>query len=191
MLALTESSQAQRFGVGGRNWGVGVGQPYYGGGYGWGNYGYGSNYGYGYGSPYYSGRYWGSPYYGTSYANQSYYYPSYSTQYYSTPSYYTTGDNSYYASQPAFSGGSQSFYSGQDEDRDSNPNAIHVRLMVPPDARVWFEDQATQQSGMDRLFVSPPMQPGKDYVYHIKAQWMENGQQVNRSKDVTVHAATG
>jgi len=184
LLVVTQTSQAQGFGIGGRNWGVGVGQPYYGGGY----YGYGSNY-YSrpWGSPYSTG--WNSPYYGANYGYYSS--PSYYSSTYSYPAtnYYTTSDNSYNGSQPV-NQGNQSFYfaQGGNGDLDNNATSIHVRLMVPPDAQVWFEDQQTQQRGMDRLFVSPPMTPGKDYVYHIKAQWMENGQQVNKTKDVTVHA---
>jgi uncharacterized protein (TIGR03000 family) len=60
-------------------------------------------------------------------------------------------------------------------------------MHVPSDARVWFDGTATSQSGTDRSFVSPSLDPGREYVYHIRVQWDENGKVVERKRDVTVH----
>jgi uncharacterized protein (TIGR03000 family) len=90
--------------------------------------------------------------------------------------------NTGYGTQPSY------YTQTGEQDMTANPNAIHLRVNVPNDARVWLDGQATQQGGPNRLYVSPPMTPGKDYVYHIKAQWMENGKPVTHAKDVTVHA---
>jgi len=67
-------------------------------------------------------------------------------------------------------------------------NAVTFRMHVPSGARVWFEGDATSQTGTDREFVSPSLTPGRDYVYHIRVQWDENGKAVERKRDVTVHA---
>ena len=67
-------------------------------------------------------------------------------------------------------------------------NTVTIRLHVPSDARIWIEDAAMSQSGADRSFVSPPLTPGYDYTYHIRVRWDENGQAVERSREVKVHA---
>jgi uncharacterized protein (TIGR03000 family) len=67
-------------------------------------------------------------------------------------------------------------------------NAVTIRMAVPSGARVWFDGEATAQSGADREFASPPLTPGREYVYHVRVQWDENGKAVERDRDVTVHA---
>jgi uncharacterized protein (TIGR03000 family) len=67
-------------------------------------------------------------------------------------------------------------------------NVATIRMHVPSDARVWFEGGATSQSGADRTFVSPSLAPGREYVYHIRVQWDENGKPAEHNRDVTVHA---
>ena len=39
-----------------------------------------------------------------------------------------------------------------------------------------------------RLFESPPLEPGKTFIYDIKATWMENGKPVTRERSVRVMA---
>ncbi|GIW56326.1 MAG: hypothetical protein KatS3mg082_2730 [Nitrospiraceae bacterium] len=47
-----------------------------------------------------------------------------------------------------------------------------IRLLVdPPDAEVDIDDHRVQTRGRVRLLESPPLRPGKRYVYHIKARW--------------------
>ena len=74
------------------------------------------------------------------------------------------------------------------QERTVDTNAVTLQMHVPTDARVWIEDEATSTSGTDRSFVSPPLTPGREYVYHVRAQWDENGKTVERKRDVTVHA---
>jgi uncharacterized protein (TIGR03000 family) len=57
-----------------------------------------------------------------------------------------------------------------------------------PRARVWLEGKETSQSGADRMFVSPSLEPGYEYVYHIRVQWNQNGKTVEHNREVTVHA---
>src|SRR5262249_25615751 len=122
-------------------------------------------------SPRLFSRPWTPGYY-RPYAGASYYYPY--------AAYYPNAGVSYYdpytASYP------------QDQAVDWNVNVVTIRMRVPSDARVWFEGEATSQSGADRTFVSPSLAPGREYVYHIRVQWQENGKSVERNREVTVHA---
>jgi uncharacterized protein (TIGR03000 family) len=154
------------WGWGGVGIGIGLGYPWY---------GYGSRYyGYGY-SPYY---------YGDTYTYSPYYYGDTGSFYDTTPYYY--GSPSYdYSTMPAYGdmGGSGYAY-GSTAD-----NAARVRVMVPPDAKVWFNDRATRQTGSERDFETPALQPGRDFTYDVKAQWRDqNGKEVTQTRHVDVRA---
>jgi uncharacterized protein (TIGR03000 family) len=137
----------------------------------------------GYYSPYsnYGGRGYNSYQeygYGNSYA------PGY---YYTTPSYYSAAP-SYYA-EPAYVAPTTqvrpTYYTAPAVAQQS----VNMTVLVPTaDAQVWFDNQATTQRGMERLFHSPPLEPNQSFAYTIKARWMENGQAVNRERRVNVQA---
>ena len=63
---------------------------------------------------------------------------------------------------------------------------MHIR--VPPDARIWFENQETKQRGAERDFMSPPLLLGQGYTYHLRAEWVENGQLVTRTREFSIRA---
>jgi uncharacterized protein (TIGR03000 family) len=68
-------------------------------------------------------------------------------------------------------------------------NEARLHVVVPADAKVWFDDKATQQTGPERYFESPPLTPGKEYSYDIKVQWRDrNGKEVTRTRHVDVRA---
>ncbi len=67
-------------------------------------------------------------------------------------------------------------------------NRVHIRIALPADAVVRFDGEKTNQTGAERHFVSPPLQPGHNYAYDVQAQWKENGHEVTRDRHVTVHA---
>jgi uncharacterized protein (TIGR03000 family) len=74
---------------------------------------------------------------------------------------------------------------------EKNPEEPNVALMVahlPEDARIWFEDQPTNQTGSLRRFLSPPLTPGKTYTYTVRVQWPEEGQWVSQVHSFPVHA---
>jgi uncharacterized protein (TIGR03000 family) len=65
----------------------------------------------------------------------------------------------------------------------------NLTVIVPvTDAQVWFDNTATTQQGMQRLFASPPLTPNQNFTYTIKARWMENGKAVNQERQVNVQA---
>lgn len=180
-------SEAQvRIGVG---VGVGRGGPgYYGG----------SPYYRGY-SPGYRGVYPG--YYGRSgvnvgiglgaypYAYSGYgYYGPYASPYY-TPYVgvprYTTGYVPYYT-------GSSATYIVTTPPPAAPPaqvdNSAQIEIRVPAAARVWFDGAETRQTGPQRRFASPPLEPGYDYTYMVKASWTEAGKAVTQERKVVVQA---
>jgi uncharacterized protein (TIGR03000 family) len=210
LFALVDVAQAQRRGGRGRGDDGYYGGGYYGDGYrsgwGWGGryggYGYypgyaqdwgnnGYNNGYGYGSENYNGGLYAGNYgypsndsgyggygYGGDCCCGSYGYMSPSQGYYGGYSGdFNQGDM--YAGQQPYGG-----FAGQ-----SNTAAIRV-ILPNPQAKVWFEGQGTQQTGTDRFFISPELQPG-NYVYTVKASWMQNGHEVTREKQVKVSPGRG
>jgi len=204
LLSFPDTSHAQRFGwgFGGRN-------------FSYGNYGY-NNWGTGYGNmgyPYSSGWGWNSPYSYRGMSNYSYPYASgynypysygytytqpyysgysgnytqpYTSGYYSAPTYYgATGYAGDTFASDTRDSGYQSFYRGPDQLN----NQAQVRVTVPdPNAQVWIDNTPTQQRGFERWFVSPPLESGKQYMYTIKATWMQDGREVTREKKVDVNA---
>ena len=43
-----------------------------------------------------------------------------------------------------------------------------ARVVVPADAEVWFNGDATQQKGEQREFVTPTLPVGRNYEYEIR-----------------------
>jgi uncharacterized protein (TIGR03000 family) len=116
-------------------------------------------YGYGYGS-YYPRRYY--------YDYDAGYWPDY-----------------YYGAAPNYPGAYSSLYSAP-----SPPASAEVRLLVdvPPGAELWIGETRTAQRGSPREFISPPLQPGSEYVYDLHARWLQDGREVERDRQITVHA---
>jgi uncharacterized protein (TIGR03000 family) len=68
-------------------------------------------------------------------------------------------------------------------------NVAHIRLVVPTDAQVWFDDKATKQRGETRNYESPPLPPGRQYIYDVKVRWRDKeGQEVTRTRQLSVSA---
>jgi uncharacterized protein (TIGR03000 family) len=181
VLLMTPTVSAQRFGFGSGYGGYGNG------------FGMGRGYGYGYGSPYFGNNYYGGSGWNNGFYNSNY--PGWNN--YSNN--YGPGWNRYpnttYGYQPNYASGGQyvmpsnqtAFYSG-DANRSLPEGAALVTVHVPPDAQLWFEDHQTQQQGPFRQFVTPPLEKNQNYSYNVRARWTENGQPVDRTRKVSVHA---
>jgi uncharacterized protein (TIGR03000 family) len=69
-----------------------------------------------------------------------------------------------------------------------DPNAVMIGVRVPPDAEIWVNGDKTQMSGRFREFMSPPLDPNKNYTYDLQAQWTQNGQVVSQERKIAVRA---
>jgi uncharacterized protein (TIGR03000 family) len=154
------------------------GAVYHGGGYynrGYGGYGSGLYLGLGLGGYGYGG-------YGGYGGSGGYYAPDY---YYPPPGAAPSG----YMTPPA----SPSVYTAPNGPSGNvNPAVLdpvaHIMIKVPAEAEVWFGQGKTQQTGAQREFVSPPLTPGQDYSYEIKARWTEGGKEVTQTRTIDVSA---
>jgi uncharacterized protein (TIGR03000 family) len=63
---------------------------------------------------------------------------------------------------------------------------VRLEVRVQPDAELWIEGAKTVQTGPVRLFISPPIQPGRNYTYEMKVKWMDNGQERTRTETIKV-----
>jgi uncharacterized protein (TIGR03000 family) len=63
-----------------------------------------------------------------------------------------------------------------------------IRVQVPAQAKVWFDNQPTVQTGSLREFVSTPLTPGRTYIYTVRAMWREGDREVNRQRVVSFTA---
>jgi uncharacterized protein (TIGR03000 family) len=71
---------------------------------------------------------------------------------------------------------------------DASAAAARLTVTVPPDAALWFNSVLKEETGRVRVFQSPPLTPGEDYLYQVHARWTESGQTVHRIRMVRVQA---
>ena len=67
-------------------------------------------------------------------------------------------------------------------------DTVHVRVMVPANAEVWFDDNPTQQRGSIREFLTPPLTPGLQSTYEIRARWREGNHDMTQTRKVSIQA---
>jgi uncharacterized protein (TIGR03000 family) len=150
-------------------------------GWGWGGVGIGIGLGY----PWYGYGGYRSRYY--DYGYSPYYYGD--TGFYDTTPYYYGSPTYDYNAMPAYGDVGNSGYAYGSTAQD---NTARVRVIVPPDAKVWFNDRATKQAGGVREFETPALTPGRDFSYDVKAQWRDaNGKDVTQTRHVDVRANSG
>jgi uncharacterized protein (TIGR03000 family) len=104
------------------------------------------------------------------------YTPAYSGSYSTAnPSTSVAYPGSYYAAYPDSTG-------------ESSKRPAVLNLRVPADAKIWFEQSQTTQTGTMRSFESPPLEDGLDYAYQIRIQWKRDGKEVTETRHGPVHA---
>ncbi len=122
--------------------------------------------------------------------------PAYTSYY---PSWYYTPVDTYAYQAPANPGYASFYYRPQTpapapatlrrSDTRPKDNSAHMLLHVPADALVWFNGEPTNQTGPEREFISPPLDPGAKYSYNIVARWNgPDGQPVVERRKVEVAA---
>ena len=63
-----------------------------------------------------------------------------------------------------------------------------IRVILPDAAaRVWFDGNDTKQTGLDRYFYTPDLDPnGGPYSYRVRASWKVDGQDMTQERVVEV-----
>ena len=67
-------------------------------------------------------------------------------------------------------------------------NTGRVIVQLPADARLYVDGQVANLTSTPRTFVTPALQPGRDYYYTLRAEAVRDGQVVADSKRVIVRA---
>jgi uncharacterized protein (TIGR03000 family) len=97
-----------------------------------------------------------------------------------------------YVTVPAPAPTSSSSRANSDDDYAYGDQAVQdtalIRLKVPADAKIWIDGKAMSPKGALRPFVTTKLEPGKDYVYEVRANWTENGRAVERTRKITFQA---
>jgi uncharacterized protein (TIGR03000 family) len=167
------------------------GHGYYGGhayrgyGYRYPNYGYHHGY-YGYRYPYYrNGFAFGLSLYPYYFGNYAYGYPNYYG--YSYPDYGSSYVPNFAAPQGIAPSTNISAYPpAEPAPPPADVSTAHITVQLPANARLWIDDQPTQQTGSVRTFETPPnLDPARTYSYKLRAEWVENGQPMVRERDVS------
>jgi uncharacterized protein (TIGR03000 family) len=72
--------------------------------------------------------------------------------------------------------------------RQAGPPRAYLRVLVPAKAQLFIQDTRMTDSGQERNYYSPPLVTGKQYLYRLKATWVENGKEVVQEREATVSA---
>jgi uncharacterized protein (TIGR03000 family) len=75
-----------------------------------------------------------------------------------------------------------------DSAMSARTRSVLLEVRVPANAEVWIEGTKTLQKGAVRQFISPPIEPGRDYSYKIEAKWMDKGSEQTQSRTLVVRA---
>src|SRR5262249_14957397 len=110
----------------------------------------------------------------SSWSSRGSYSPSYSSSRY--PSSFGSYSGSYYAAYPSLTAES------------STKLSAVINLQVPSDAKIWFDQTQTKQTGTMRSFESPSLDVGSEYAYQIRIQWKRDGKDITETRQVTLHA---
>lgn len=63
-----------------------------------------------------------------------------------------------------------------------------IDVKMPCYGDLWVDGVRTEQLGTDRLFRSPPLDKGAEYIYDLKARWLDgDGKPIEQSNRVRVH----
>ena len=67
-------------------------------------------------------------------------------------------------------------------------NAARIVVHLPADATLTIDGQPTQSRSDTRVFVSPPLEPGRTFTYTLRAEMNRDGRTVTDRKTVEVRA---
>jgi uncharacterized protein (TIGR03000 family) len=72
--------------------------------------------------------------------------------------------------------------------RAQDTSGATIVVEVPADAKLYFDDHLTRQTGAVRTFTTPPLRAGKAFSYELKAEMVQQGKPMSRREQVTVRA---
>ena len=75
---------------------------------------------------------------------------------------------------------------GKKATRGPAPATIIVSL--PANAKLTVDETVTKSTSATRVFISPALQVGQEYLYNLKAEVVQNGKTITLAKQVTVRA---
>jgi uncharacterized protein (TIGR03000 family) len=73
-------------------------------------------------------------------------------------------------------------------DQARGPAAATIVVSLPADAKLMIEDQATRSTSDLRTFISPPLEPGKEFEYTLKAELSRGGRAQTTTTKLTIRA---
>lgn len=75
--------------------------------------------------------------------------------------------------------------SGGGSDQKKSAASMTLTLKVPhPEAEVYVDGVKTAQTGIERTFISPDLEPGKDFRYELTVRWLDQGVKREQTKIV-------
>jgi uncharacterized protein (TIGR03000 family) len=86
---------------------------------------------------------------------------------------------------------SQTGYAEEADMPAMQQNIAHVRVLVPAGAKISFNGMDTDQTGTERVFATPELEPGRSYKYEVRAHWMVGDKETTQTRQVTFHAGDG
>jgi uncharacterized protein (TIGR03000 family) len=70
----------------------------------------------------------------------------------------------------------------------ASPSSATIVVSLPADAKLLIDNEATTSVGDSRVFVSPTLNPGREYHYTLKAQAVRDGKPVTVERVIAVRA---
>jgi uncharacterized protein (TIGR03000 family) len=69
------------------------------------------------------------------------------------------------------------------------PKGANLEVILPDGSSVvWLDEYRTRSTGLERQYLTPPLEPGRKYTYTVKATWNQDGQVVKEERKVAVSA---
>jgi uncharacterized protein (TIGR03000 family) len=80
------------------------------------------------------------------------------------------------------------YYSPEGSRVTGSEMPVIIDVLTPATAEITFEGAKTTQTGSRRLFISPPIKSGQNYIYEINVKWLENGKPIAHTRKLPVRA---
>jgi uncharacterized protein (TIGR03000 family) len=68
------------------------------------------------------------------------------------------------------------------------PAPAIIVVSLPAEAKLLIDDAATTSMSDRRVFASPTLEPGRDFYYTLKGEWLRDGTTLTTSQRVRVRA---